>query len=118
MIHPSIAELTKNGEINRYTLVVVAAKCARIITEEYGKQREYVEKLALSKDADKRNNMSSMIQKEYRDEKAVKMAINGLYTGEFKVTDVNGENITFGQRDDVKIPDGDPNAAEGDNDIA
>ena len=35
MIYPSIAELTQDGKINRYTLVVATAKCARIITDEY-----------------------------------------------------------------------------------
>jgi serine/threonine-protein kinase RIO1 len=48
MIYPSIGELTNNYQINRYTLVVATAKCARIITEEYTKQREYAEKLVAS----------------------------------------------------------------------
>lgn len=87
MIHPSISELTNNGEINRYTLVVATAKCARIITDEYVKQREYAEKLSLSKDSEKKSNIASMIKREYRDEKAVKNAISGLYSGEFKIVD-------------------------------
>lgn len=85
MIHPSIGELTNNGEINRYTLVVATAKCARIITDEYVKQREIAEKLALSKENDKKTNIASMIKREYRDEKAVKNAISGLYSGEFRI---------------------------------
>lgn len=87
MIHPSIGELTNNGEINRYTLVVATAKCARIITDEYVKQREYAEKLALSKENEKKSNITSMIKREYRDEKAVKNAIEGLYNGDFKIVD-------------------------------
>ncbi|MBO6053860.1 MAG: hypothetical protein J6Q17_08985 [Clostridia bacterium] len=33
---------------NRYALVVASAKCARIITDEYTKQREVAEKIAAS----------------------------------------------------------------------
>ena len=41
---------------NRYSLVVAAAKCARIITDEYVLQREHAEKLAASnKDTEKKN---------------------------------------------------------------
>ena len=35
MIYPSIGELTKDGKINRYELVIATAKCARKITDEY-----------------------------------------------------------------------------------
>ena len=85
MIYPSIAELTQDGKINRYTLVVATAKCARIITDEYVKQREYAEKVAMNKDSEKSKNVASLIRKEYRDEKAVKNAINGLHSGEFRI---------------------------------
>ena len=56
MIYPSVNELLKNNEINRYELVTSTSKCARIITDEYVKQREYAEKIALNKDSDKKNN--------------------------------------------------------------
>lgn len=85
MIHPSIAELTQDGKINRYTLVVATAKCARIITDEYMKQREFAEKMSMNKDNEKAKNLTNLIRKEYRDEKAVKNAINGLYSGEFRI---------------------------------
>lgn len=85
MIYPSIAELTQDGKINRYTLVVATAKCARIITDEYVKQREYAEKVAMNKDNEKSKNIANLIRKEYRDEKAVKNAINGLHSGEFRI---------------------------------
>ncbi|MBQ4353905.1 MAG: hypothetical protein IJC71_03315 [Clostridia bacterium] len=87
MIHPSIGELTNNGQINRYTLVVATAKCARIITDEYVRQKELAEKLALSKESEKKSALTAMIKREYRDEKAVKNAISGLYSGEFKIVD-------------------------------
>lgn len=96
MIHPSIAELTNDNNVNRYTLVVATAKCARIITEEYVKQREYAEKLSL-KDGDKKNSAANMISKDYRDEKAVKLAINGLYEGDFKLIELDGSEKYLGK---------------------
>ncbi|MBE6617167.1 MAG: hypothetical protein E7627_04415 [Ruminococcaceae bacterium] len=89
MIHPSISDLTSNNNVNRYTLVVATAKCARIITEEYVKQRECAEKIAL-KDGDKKSAVTNLINKDYRDEKAVKLAINGLHEGDFKVIELDG----------------------------
>jgi DNA-directed RNA polymerase subunit K/omega len=81
MIYPSVNDLSKDGKYNRYTLVIAASKCARILTDEYVKQREYAEKLIANKETDK--SLISMIKREYRDEKAVKSAINKLYEGEF-----------------------------------
>ena len=87
MIYPSIGELTNNHKINRYTLVVATAKCARIITDEYVKQREAAEKAATgNKEADR--NLINMINKEYRDEKAVKNAITRINSGEYKIVRV------------------------------
>jgi len=97
MIYPSIAELTNNNKINRYTLVVATAKCARVITDEYVKQREYAEKLALSKDTDKKNSAANIVKKEYRDEKAVKTAISGLYNGEFRLVKPDGTTELIGR---------------------
>ena len=85
MIFPSINELTQEGKINRYELVVATAKAERIITDEFVKQREYAEKIAMSKDGDKNKHIANYIKKEYRDEKAVKNAIMGLYDGEFRI---------------------------------
>ena len=85
MIYPSIAELTQDGKINRYTLVVATDKCARIITDEYVKQREYAEKVAMNKDNEKSKNIAGLIRKEYRDEKAVKNAITRINSGEYKI---------------------------------
>ena len=85
MIIPSIDDLSQNGKYNRYTLVIAASKCARVLTDEYVKQREYAEKLIANKETDK--SLISMIKREYRDEKAVKSAINRLYEGEFEITE-------------------------------
>ena len=83
MIYPTITELTKD-EYNRYELALATAKCARIITNEYVKQREAAEKAATgNKEADR--NLINMINKEYRDEKAVKNAITRINSGEYKI---------------------------------
>ena len=55
-----------------------------MITDEYVSQREAAEKAATgNKEADR--NLINMINKEYRDEKAVKNAINRIYGGEYKI---------------------------------
>ena len=90
MISPSITQLTK-GKFNRYTLCLATAKCARQITDEYVKQREIAERRIANKETDK--SLSSMISREYRDEKAVKVAINKLYNRDFVMvglTDTDG----------------------------
>lgn len=97
MIKPSISELTQDGKINRYTLVVATAKSARIITDEYVKQREYAEKVTMSKDNEKAKNLANFIKKEYRDEKAVKTAISGLYNGEFRLVKPDGTTELIGR---------------------
>lgn len=86
MLYPTITELTKD-EFNRYELALATAKCARIITDEYVKQREAAEKAATgNKETDR--NLINMINKEYRDEKAVKNAITRIHNGQYKITRV------------------------------
>jgi len=81
MLYPTIHQLT-GGQFNRYELVIATAKCARMVTDEYVRQREAAEKaVAGTKDGDK--NLSNMIDKEYRDEKAVKVAITHIQSGDF-----------------------------------
>lgn len=83
MLYPTIQELTKD-EYNRYELALATAKCARLITNEYVRQREAAEKAATgNKETDR--NLVNMITKEYRDEKAVKNAITKLHSGEYKI---------------------------------
>ena len=43
MLYPTINDLTK-GEYNRYELALATAKCARLVTNEYVKQREEAER--------------------------------------------------------------------------
>ena len=86
MIYPTITELTKD-EFNRYELALATAKCARIITDEYVRQREIAEKEAAdNKEAGR--NLIAKINKEYRDEKAVKNAIGRIYSGEYRMVHV------------------------------
>ena len=80
MIKPTIEELTNNGEFNRYELAVAVAKCARIITGEYSKQREDAEKM-INKESDK--TVRSMVDTDLCDEKSVKLAIEDIYAGKF-----------------------------------
>ena len=82
MIFPSINDLTKD-KYDKYTLVIATAKCAREITDEYVIQREYAERKIANKETDK--SIAALIMKEYRDEKAVKNAVLGLYEGKFRI---------------------------------
>ncbi len=83
MLYPTINQLT-GGQYNRYELVIATAKCGRMVTDEYVRQREAAEKaVAGTKDGDK--NLSNMIDKEYRDEKAVKVAITHIHAGDFTI---------------------------------
>ncbi len=92
MIYPTISELTKD-EFNRYELALATAKCARMITDEYVKQREAAEKASTgNKEADK--SVINMINKEYRDEKAVKNAINRIHSGEYTLIRKEAEEIS------------------------
>ncbi len=83
MLHPTIEELTK-GEYNRYELALATAKCARLITDEYVRQHDAAEKsITGNKETDRPIN--TMIDKELRDEKAVHVAVNRLYAGEYVI---------------------------------
>ena len=83
MLYPTIDELTK-GKFNRYELSLAAAKCARIVTDEYCQQKEESEKAnSGNKDSDKPVN--AMIDKELRDEKAVRTAIRRIRDEEYVI---------------------------------
>lgn len=84
MIKPTISELTK-GEMNRYELVIAIAKCARMVTDEYVAQRERAEEMVANRETEK--PLASLIAKEYRDEKAVKTAINRFHGGRYQVAE-------------------------------
>ena len=89
MLYPTITELTKD-EFNRYELALATAKCARIITDEYVAQRVAAEEAA-GGNKDTERTLINMINKEYRDEKAVKNAITKIHNGEYKI--VRAESV-------------------------
>ena len=86
MLHPTIQELTTQ-DFNRYEIALAAAKCARKITDEYVTQKEAAEKaMGNSKDADR--SVINKLNKEYREEKALKNALNMIKSGEYKLVRV------------------------------
>lgn len=87
MIFPSVDELTQQNKYNRYTLVIAVAKCARMVTEEYVSQRENAERMLANKETDK--SLAALIKKDFRDEKAVRIGINRLYSGEYCIDDAS-----------------------------
>ena len=92
MLYPTIGDLTK-GKFNRYELALATAKCARLVTDEYVRQRETAEKsMTGNKDTDK--PLSAMIDKEYRDEKAVKTAISRIHSGEYVIVARTEEELS------------------------
>ncbi|MBQ7387117.1 MAG: hypothetical protein IJW03_03010 [Clostridia bacterium] len=82
MIYPTVDQLTA-GKFNRYELVVGVAKCARIVTDEYIEMRSRAQKMIDNHETDK--PLAALIDPEYKDQKAVKIAIANLETGRFKL---------------------------------
>ena len=82
MIYPTIEQLTA-GKFNRYELVVGVAKCARIVTDEYIEMRTKAQKMIDNHETEK--SLSALIDPEYKDQKAVKIAIANLVGGRFKM---------------------------------
>ena len=82
MIYPTIDELTK-GNFNRYELVVGVAKGARLVTDKYVEMRARAQKMIENHETDK--PLAALIDPEYKDQKAVKLAIAKIKDGEFKM---------------------------------
>lgn len=97
MLYPTIDELTQ-GKFNRYQLTIGAARGARMLTNEYVKQRVVAEKTqALQKEAGNKEGekpISAMVDPEYRDEKAVKLSIKRISEGEFKIVERENGDVT------------------------
>ena len=81
-MYPTIDELTK-GKFNRYELVVGVAKCARSVTDEYVAMRNKAQKRIDNRETDK--SLFSQIDPEYRDQKAVRIAISKMVEGRFEM---------------------------------
>ena len=98
MLHPTIEELTQN-KYNRYELALATARCARLVTDEYVRQHEAAERSQTgNKETDRPIN--TLIDKELRDEKAVKVAISRIYRGEYEI-DENAENADAEEQTDA-----------------
>lgn len=110
MVKPSLSSLMNKENINRYTLVVATAKCARKITDEYVAQREYIEKSS-GKDLER---AGAVINDRYRDEKAVQNAIEELYYGDYTL---KNETLPYGQGFE-KTEDHASEADEEDRDVS
>ena len=83
MIYPTSDELTQ-GRFNRYELVIGIAKSARLVTDEYVAQRAAAQKLI--DDRQTEQTLAQLIAPEYRDQKAVKIAIARMVSGEYRMT--------------------------------
>lgn len=98
MLHPTIKELTKD-EYNRYELTLATAKCARLLTDEYVRQREEAEKsMTGNKESDR--NLINSIDKDLKDEKAIKNAISRFHDGRYEI-------YRHEETDDVVVEDSD-----------
>ena len=82
MIYPTAKQLA-GDEFNRYELVIGVAKCARIVTDEYVAMRAKAQKMIDDRETEK--PLSALIDPEYKDQKAVKIAIAKLGTGRFRM---------------------------------
>jgi DNA-directed RNA polymerase subunit K/omega len=88
MIYPTCDQLTK-GQFNRYELVIGIAKSARKVTDEYVAQRNHAQKLIDDRLTDQ--SLAQLIAPEYRDQKAVKIAIQRLEKGEYNMVRTSEE---------------------------
>ena len=82
MIYPTIDELTR-GEFNRSELVIGVAKGARVVTDRYVEMRARAQKMIENHETEK--PLAALIDPEYKDQKAVKIAIAKLEAGRFKL---------------------------------
>lgn len=98
MIYPPIPELTENYKHNRYELVIAVAKGARRVTSEYLEMRQRAEKMISDKETEK--SILSLIDAEYRDQKAVRIAISRLHEGKYRM--MNPEELAAAEKADAE----------------
>ena len=84
MLYPSVQQLTHNGEINRYRLVIAAAKCARHINDEIEEEHINAEK---HKDMEYTPHVDFST---YPVQKPVSIAVAKLAEGEYRILNGNG----------------------------
>ena len=96
MLSPTTEDLT-GGKLNRYQIAYGTARGARIITNEYVRQRTVAEKVqAVLKDAggkEAEKPIATMVDPEYRDQKSVRLAITKIASGEYTLVEREGEIV-------------------------
>ena len=80
---PSVEEIAKNRDLNRYEVVVAVAKGARLATEEYIEVREAAERSISNHETDK--SLQALLGPEYKDQKPVNVAISRLISGDYAI---------------------------------
>ena len=76
MLYPNVQKMT-NDKVNRYMLVIAAAKCARRITDQMTEEAEQAE--------EKKEPKGEAVEAEIVSEKPVTTAIDMLSSGEGKI---------------------------------
>ena len=76
MLYPNVQKMT-NDKVNRYMLVIAAAKCARRITDQMTEEAEQAE--------EKKEPKGEAVEAEIVSEKPVTTAIDMLSSGECKI---------------------------------
>ena len=92
VIYPPIPELTDNYRHNRYELVIAVAKGAHLVTNEYLQLRAEAEQKIAEEKVDK--PMLNLIDPEYRDQKAIRIAISRLHEGKYRMQSAGEEENT------------------------
>ena len=73
MLYPNVQKMT-NAKVNRYMLVIAAAKCARRITDQMTEEAEQAE--------EKKEPQGEAVEAEIVSEKPVTTALDMLSSGE------------------------------------
>ncbi len=100
MLHPTCDELT-HGKFNRYELVIGIAKSARMVTDEYVSQRTRAQQMIDNRETD--HTLAQLISPEYRDQKAVTIAIHRLEEGEYRMVRNEEDETAFAPVDDEAV---------------
>lgn len=98
MVKPTLAELSKNNQYNRYTLVMAASKGARYVIDRDNYEKDHPELehyKALTGSSAKKNDKNEI--------KPVMEAIDMLYKGEIRIKAKNAD----GCDEDVALSDTD-----------
>ncbi len=82
MLYPTVQDLT-NDDVNRYKLVIAAAKCARHIIDKANDERELEE---MNRNENERYvKDSKSVSDLLLTEKPVSLAVQKLYEGEYTI---------------------------------